>query len=244
MAPAPPLDAARVAVLIPVLARPERVQPLLASLFGSEARVHLRAVFLLSPGDIRETEAVATATVEHGGDRVASFAMVEPAGPGDYARKINRGVAQTDEEWVFLAADDLCFCPAWADAAVHAGTRSRRRVVGTNDLGNERVTRGEASTHTLVHRTYAEQGATFDRQPGVLLHEGYDHNFVDDELVLVARRRMEFVTASRSMVEHLHPHWGKARWDATYTRGQERFDDDRRLFGERSKAWRHRPLAR
>src|SRR6188768_4569590 len=95
-----------------------------------------------------------------------------PRENGDYARKVNYGVSATDEPWVFQGACDLRFHPEWLTAALRAANTRRKRVVGTQDLGNRLVLRGRHSTHSLVARSYIEEIGTGD-EPGKLLHEGY-----------------------------------------------------------------------
>lgn len=219
-------------VVIPVLNRPDRVEPLLASLYASQAAVELRPLFVVSPGDVAEEEAVRSSD--------ADWMLVPfPRGNGDYARKCNRAAAHahaTGHEWVFLGADDLCFCHGWADEALEvAAVAPYAQVIGTNDLGNPAVVRGEQATHSLVRTSYLARG-TID-EPGKLLHEGYAHNWVDNELVGTARARGVFVFAAHSHVEHLHPSWGKAADDATYRLGMEQYAADSQLFRVRERLW-------
>lgn len=216
-----------IAVLIPVLDRPVRVRPLVESLRACSHVIECRPVFLCSPNDRREIREVQ----KHAAPVVVPFEQ----GRGDYAAKINYGVKHTSDPFVFLAADDLRFHPGWAERAVACWYETRACVVGTNDLGNSRVTSGRHSTHTLVHRDYAECGTADD--PGVLLHPGYWHNFVDDEFVQTAISRETFAAAQDAHVEHLHPNWGKALEDHTYRLGIEHFNDDRAYFKKRSKLW-------
>jgi len=221
-----------VAVIIPVLGRPERVEPLLSSLYGSERDVELRPLFVVSPGDEAEESAVR----ESGADWML---MPKTREPGDYARKINRAFVSAWEngvEWVFMGADDLCFCEGWADVALEvAAATPTATVIGTNDLGNPAVTTGQHATHSLVRGSYLEAG-TID-ETGKLLHEGYRHNWVDNEFVATARHRGVFVFAAGSYVEHLHPAWGKAEDDAIYQLGLADFNDDRLLFRNRESLW-------
>lgn len=221
-----------IAVLVPVLGRPDRVEPLIDSLYGSEGRFKFRMVFIASPEDEEEIDALETS----GEDFIV---MPDLRGPGDYARKMNTAVEWTDEPWVFLGADDLCFCKGWADKAVGAHKQTGKRVIGTNDLGNPHVKKGAHSTHTLVHRSYVELGTIDD--PSRLLHEGYNHNWVDAEFIATAKRRNEFHPESSAWVEHLHPHWRKGRMDDTYQLGLKAFESDRALYRRRSRLWSTTP---
>lgn len=218
-----------VAVLIPVLGRPANAARVAESIRESDARA--TPLFLVSPGDDAELAAV-EATGE------PFYVMKWPGGGnGDYARKMNYGFreARADFEWVFLGADDLVFYPGWFDACLRRHAATYACVVGTNDLGNPRTIRGYHSTHTLVHRDYLECG-TID-EDGKILHEGYDHQYVDDEFIQTAMFRRTYVHAHDARVEHLHPNWGKSVEDETYRRGAAHFDEDRSLFERRQAMW-------
>jgi hypothetical protein len=154
---------------------------------------------------------------------------------GRYSEKINLAAALTPSTpYLFLGADDLRFHAGWFEAARSKMTGDVQ-VVGTNDLGNPRVTAGQHATHFLVKREYVAQG-TIDGKPG-LLHEGYVHNFVDDEFLGTARWRGAYAMALDSHVEHLHPDWGKAATDEVYAIGQLTFDRDRVLCQSRRSLW-------
>lgn len=217
-----------IAVLIPVLNRPTRVAPLVASLEAASRVIRCTPYFLVSPNDRDELAAIKAS-------RAKAFKVEWPAGQGDYARKMNHGFHQTDEPFVFLGADDLLFHPGWAERAVARWYETNCCVIGTNDMGNSRVTQGRHSTHSLVDRDYLECG-TIDEQ-GKVLHEGYQHNFVDDEFVHTAIWRSTYAQALDSMVEHLHPNWGKGAQDATYRKGMEHFNIDRRYYVNRQHLW-------
>lgn len=225
-----------VAILIPVLDRPQRVEALAVSLRASERTAKLRAVFICSPHDDKEIVAVR----EHGLEP-----MIVPWDPmqGDYARKVNYAFRRTDDEYVFLAADDLAFHPGWADAALATCERTGACVAGTNDLGNPRVRAGQHATHFIVSREYGECGTIDEPDSGKLLHEGYWHNFVDDEFRWTAISRETYAHSHEALVEHLHPHWKKAQWDETYTLGQAHFEVDRNYHQGRLRLWMPRARA-
>lgn len=223
-----------VVVLVPVLDRPRLIRPLLESLETSAVRERgegwtVRALFIATPGDRRELLELERVGADH---VIAPFAA---NARGQYARKINHGVEVTDETWMLLAADDLRFHPGWLRSAIDAHIQTGALVIGTNDLGNATVIRGDHATHSLVHRHYVAQG-TVDT-PGVLLHDGYDHNSVDVEFVETAKARHEFAFAADSHVEHLHRLWGKSQMDATYRKGLRNATADRRLMLSRRRLW-------
>lgn len=225
-----------VAILVPMLGRRESIEPLLASLlFATPESWSL--MFLCS---MEDTETLAACKAASGG-AVRTLTMPFPREHGDYARKINYGVRATQEPWVFQGASDLRFHPEWLTRALTAAERHKKRVIGTNDLGNRHVLRGKHSTHSLVARSYIDEVGTVDEK-GKLLHEGYRHNYVDMELVQAALHRGEFLHVRDSVVEHLHPNWGKAERDETYDLAldAENFGVDRMTFRKRQRVWRQR----
>lgn len=160
-------------------------------------------------------------------------------GHGDYARKINEGYRYSAEPFIFTGADDIDFHPEWYDAAraFLDGYGRAVGVVGTVDLCNQRTMDGEHSTHSLVARWYADKGACVD-QDHVIYHEGYPHDYVDDELVQTAMARGAYAHSYLSIVEHLHPNAAKAPDDETYRHGRanrrlglSRYRRRRRLWG-------------
>lgn len=219
-------------VVAPVLGRPENAQRVCDSLRDA-THVDYRLLFVCTHGDDDEIAAVRAT----GADM-----LVVPWAPGqgDYARKVNLAYARGREPWLFQAADDLRFEPGWDETGLAVGERTAAGVVGTNDLGNPRVRSGKASTHSFVRRAYVEDPGAVWGEVGTVLHAGYHHNFCDEELVNLAVSRARFVFARRCIVEHLHPHWGKADDDDTYRLGQGTFRLDQALYGRRQRGWRPR----
>lgn len=214
-----------VAVLVPMLGRAHRVAPLLQSLTATAPDA--RPVFLVSPNDTDVHRAIDANRAER--------IIVPGPHPGDYARKINTGYRHTTEPLLFLAADDLQFHPGWCEAAA-AELAPGIGVVGTNDLGSPRVIAGDHATHSLVTRAYVDEFGTID-QRGVVLHEGYQHEFVDDEFVETAKHRGAWAFAAGSHVEHLHPSWGKAPMDSMYAQQRRRMAAGRRVYQKRRHLW-------
>jgi hypothetical protein len=162
---------------------------------------------------------------KHGGRRLVH--------PGTFAEKVNFAYTQTSAPWLLLVGDDVVFRTGWLDQAQHVANKTGGNVIGTNDLGNARVMAGEHATHMMIRRSYVdEQGASWDG-PGVVCHEGYSHWFVDDELVTAAKQRGTFHPALGSIVEHMHPLWGKAEPDDVYVKGQENAQADKATFNKR-----------
>ncbi len=189
-------------ILVPVLRRPWRVQPLLDSIEAATPEPH-RTLFIVNDDDTAELEALTAA---------GARTLVVPAERRSFACKINDGYAATTEPWLFTAADDLHFRDGWFTRALTWATDTTG-VIGTNDLCNQRTMTGAHSTHSLVRRSYIEERSGVVDQPNIVLHEGYPHEFCDDELIQTAMTRGVFVHAFDSIVEHLHPNVGKAEDD-------------------------------
>ncbi len=213
-------------ILIPVLGRPQNAQPLVDNIHAATTVPHT-ILFVCSRDDQPEIDAC-----------TATGAVVVLSDDGRYAPKINlaSGFAHSNNasEWLFLGADDLRFHPGWDVAAIDTGYSAvGARVIGTNDLGNPTVMSGKHATHSLVHRSYIAQG-TFD-EPGKLLHEGYEHNYVDNEFVATAKARGVWAFASESHVEHLHPFWRKGTDDDIYKQGRKTYHQDGQTWKARQK---------
>jgi len=209
----------RVTVIVPVLNRPQNAEPFMRSLRASTGLADVVAVCSQSEdqyawdaagcGEVLFTEKIS------------------------FAEKVNLGLAKSDRRWVFLVGDDVRFHPGWLDHAQQVARDTGAKVIGTNDLGTTRVTSGDHATHMLIARDYIDDvGASWDG-PGVVCHEGYRHWYVDDEIVTAAKQRGVWAPSLASIVEHLHPLFGKAENDDTYRKGQYRMQSDQRLFRKR-----------
>jgi glycosyltransferase involved in cell wall biosynthesis len=216
---------AAVAVIVPVLGRPHRVKPLLASIAATTPERH-RVLFVADEDDDAELAALEAARAD----------VLAVASGASYAAKINAGYHATTEPVFFMAADDLAFRPDWYSRAASYFS-DEIHVVGTNDLCNPRVMCGQHSTHTLVKRSYIEEQSGVVDEADTVLHEGYAHEFCDDEFVQTAMARGVYAHAFDSLVEHLHPLANKAPDDATYLRGRARTAQSRRLFRQRRRLW-------
>ena len=212
---------AELAVLVPVLGRPHRVQPFLDSLRA--ATPDHRVLFICDPDDSPMIAAVAAADED----------WIEVS--DNYAAKINAGIEETDEPFIFCGADDLDFHPGWFETARDL-LELPVGVVSTNDLCNARNAKGNLATHPLVARWYVEEQGTVD-EPGKLMHEGYPHEYVDRELTETAQHRGAFAHCPESVVEHLHPMAGKAPMDALYAAQKERMRAGYRIYKARRPLW-------
>lgn len=225
-----------IVVLVPVLGREQAIRPLYDSL-SDATEVPWRLRFLCSPGD--EPAYVICGQVALNDSRVSVRVVSWEPQHADWAKKINLGYRETEEDFILLGATDLRFHPGWDTAALDVADATGAGVIGTNDLGNATVMRGHHSTHPLIRRAYVEQYGTIDEEDKIL-HEGYCHQWVDTELCETAMARGQWAFAKNSHVEHLHFMWGKSERDATYDKALSTTREDHRLYGKRRALWHRR----
>lgn len=227
------MSGATLLMIIPVVQRPHRAAPVFESIQRATPPGVARVLFVGNHGDEPEHEACRATG--------ADLMVIGVRRDGDYARKVNAAYRASTEPLLFLGADDLDFHPGWFEAVmrrIDAGAA----VVGTNDLGNPRVMRGEHATHCVVTRDYVDRFGTID-QPGEVLHEGYAHEYCDDELVGTAKMRQAWAFAEDAHVEHLHPNWlgsdgkPKAPSDHLYSDQRRRMRQSRPLYLRRRQMW-------
>lgn len=215
----------RVAVIVPVMRRPQAAKPFMDSLRASTG---MATVYAIVDGDDDETR---LAWLDAGAV-VCGTSESEPL--RTFAKKINHGYQITEEPWLFIVGDDVRFHAGWLDHAMHAANVRGCDVVGTNDLGNPRVLAGEHATHMLIRRSYVDEyGGSWDG-PSVLAHDKYAHMFVDDEIVAAAKQRHMFTVALSSIVEHMHPVWEKGATDEVYALGRKFAFQDKQRFTKRA----------
>lgn len=226
----PPPATGRAAVVVPVLGRPEHAEPFMRSLRASTGLTMAYAVVERSDLEAAEAWRAAGAELLWGDDE---FVDGEGTAAHTFAEKVNLGYRQTTEPWLFICGSDVKFHAGWLDHAQHVADTLGGEIIGTNDLGNPRVMSGDHATHLLIRRSYVDEfGASWDG-PKVVCHEGYRHNFVDDEIVTAAKQRGVWQMALGSVVEHLHPLFNKGVEDEVYEIGQSSWGLDRALFKAR-----------
>lgn len=267
----PPPATEEVAVIVPVMRRPQSAGPFMRSLRASTGLATVFAVADEEDGETIDAWRTAGATVltmklDQPGTfaekvnyayecisqtpQLVTTAAMTAATASEFAAKFassTRGAFSTmvlpaeasvtrtapEPEWLFAVGDDVRFHPGWLDHAMEAAG-DRFHVVGTNDLANPRVTSGEHATHMLIRRSYVDDvGASWDG-PKAVAHE-YRHWFVDDEIVAAAKQRGVWTPALRSVVEHLHPAFGKGENDEVYELGQSFAEQDKATFAARLK---------
>jgi glycosyltransferase involved in cell wall biosynthesis len=225
-------DEHAVAVLCPVLNRPENVAPLVESFRANTSEGEATLYFIVEKGDTGgEIQAVEAAR--------SLGARVRYGTAHTFAEKLNFGLQETDEPWVLCIGDDVRFHEGWLDQARKLS--SEFDVIGTNDTAgavkNKAVANGSHADHFFVRRAYVdEHGACLDG-PGVLAPECYKHWFVDKEIVSLAKARGVFSPCLDSIVEHLHPGYdgneAARQADSTYMLAVEHADADQETFKDR-----------
>lgn len=218
-----------VAIIVPTLGRPDSLRPLLQSVATTTPVGAAQVVFVVDHED-KPTHDELQAAWQQGWRFGRCFE------DGTYPEKVNVGYRASDAPFVLPAADDVVFHPGWLEQAL-AAFEPGVEVVGTNDL-TPITSDGQHATMPIVRRSYIEkQGAAFG-EPGVVLHEGYHHNFVETELCQLAQQRGVFFSCPASIIEHRHPAWGTREADDTDRKGNMRNgDEDRQLFEERRARW-------
>ncbi len=220
-----------ISILCPVLARPQNARPLVDSIRSNTTVPH-EIIFLCTEGDLEQIKACDEC-------EVPVWFIGEPAGKGNYAKKINAGFSRTSMPFVFTAADDVTFTPGWDTAILAEAERTGAGMVGSQDEANPLVKRGKHSTHSLFRRSYIDEvGGTFFDGPGIVYHEKYAHQWIDTEAVKAAMDRGEWAFARRSVVRHHHPFYDKTvRIDPTYKKALGDASHDSMLYRERVGRW-------
>jgi len=218
-----------IAIVIPILGRPERAQLLMSSIRVSTT-VPYRVLLVLSPDDPTNTD----------WQRAGADWLIAPweAGPGDFAKKMNLGYRETSEDFIFLGASDLEFTSGWDVEAIKVADATGAGIIGTQDGMNPVVKKGQHATHPLVSREYIrDMGGTPDGT-GDIYCELYDHQCVDNELIELGQARGVWAFAHNSVVIHHHPMYDRtSKMDATYAKALARGKEDRVLFMRRRKLW-------
>lgn len=217
------------ATLVPVLNRPQNVEPLVASWELSQTPGVL--VFIVEVDD--NDERIALEAVAH--RRGVKVLPVMSA--HTWPQKINTGVANVTADWYLCAADDVEFQRGWWQATVELRSDPTVGVIGTNDSltgrGNPAVAEGQHTCHPLIRRTYIEQRGIWG-QRGLAVCEEYHHWYVDNELVVTAKLRDAWAFCREAVLHHKHPYWEGGTLDATYLLGEANADVDRMTWERRA----------
>lgn len=213
-----------VAVIVPVLNRPQNVAPLVRS-FRETTTGNAHLYFVCDEDDTDEIAAIKDA---------GATALISTRG-STYAQKVNSGYEQTVEPWLFVTGDDVRFRRGWIAAARRLSDRFD--VIGTNDTaepgkGNPKVANGSHADHFFIRRSYVD---TFGGSlAGLVCHEGYQHFYSDVEVIELAKARRVFAPCLESVVEHLHPDNQMASVDDTYLLGWSHREHDEAEWRKRA----------
>lgn len=215
-----------VSIIVPTLKRPRLLGPLAMNIHLTTPTSYT-LMFVADEDDEKTIERVR---------RIGNASLTIFS--GTYPEKINAGVAETTEDFVVLANDDVEFHMGWYRESWTALRKPSVQVVGGPDL-SPATENGDHATMPIVRRSYIEDPGASWGEPGVALHEGYHHNYSETELWQLALDRGVARFVQGCVIEHKHPDWGKASLDETYERGaRTNFDEDQALYAERSEAWR------
>lgn len=208
-------------ILVPSLGRAQRLEEVARNIHAATPEAH---DILFCVGD-PESKAVL--------DRLGERYLDDEGEPDQrYVTRMNKlirivryeGTART----VFFGSDDVVHHRGWLSEALRVMAEGPQVVV-VNDLRNRN------GTQAVMHIDYSIE-AVFDA-PGDVFHDGYQHNFADDEQFFTAFHKGVYARAGASFVEHLHPVWGKPDslpWDKTYTNAQAHWIEDAKRFHERA----------
>lgn len=155
-------------------------------------------------------------------------------GPASYAGAINTGAAHSEADWIFTGADDLEFTPGWFARCAQSMQDIAVDVIGTNDGDWPATATGASASHMLVRRQYIDQrGGAADAVRGQVLHDGYGHYCVEQELVFTAQARGRYAHCADAMVLHK-----PERTDAKAAQNEARRAKDRALYDSRKPLWK------
>jgi hypothetical protein len=205
------------AILIPSLNRPQRLQATIEAIHANTSEPHT-IMFCVSDPESRDI-------LDAAGEWYLDDSDVEDR---RYVTRMNKLVRYLDgAETIFYGSDDVIHHPGWLTNALKV-METGPDVVVVNDLHNAR------GTQALMRRSYLSN-AVFDA-PGDAFHDGYLHNFADNEQHFTAYMHRTYERAMDSVVEHLHPIFRASNsitWDETYTHAMEGWQHDEALFQSR-----------
>lgn len=210
-------------IFIPIL-RTERIEKIVANI-GSSTNESYNIYFIVEKPDF---------------DRLAvnsgnNYSVLLNKRSATYAGAINSAYEQTNGDYFFTGADDLEFQKDWLEIALRK--MKDFDVVGTNDLMNKHVLKGEKATHYLVKRSYIEKHqGTIDKTYPVLFE--YNHNYCDWEFIETAIKRKAFTPCLESIVKHNHWTKGRSKRDSVYEKNDLTKNKDLETFNSRKHLWK------
>lgn len=208
-----------IAVIVPVMRRPQSVRALLSSFQASNPTGDM--YFVVDEDDGPQREAVKKVN----GNEIVNFDRLKT-----FARKCNLGYRLTDEPWLLFIGDDVVFHKNWQqNAFAECGDKA---FISTNDLLTTRVKNGQHAVHPIISRDFIDTVGTSWDGPCRVCHEGYKHSYVDDEWTIVAKNNNQFGFSPTSVIEHVHPLSGEAV-DPVHNLANENRERDHKLWIKR-----------
>lgn len=209
------------AILIPTVHRPEKLQNILDNAHEATTVAH-QVYFIAEVTD----EPTKQALKDLDGGHVAVIGEF-----GSCAKAINAGFQASCEPFAFTGNDDLRFHTGWDTAAIDELEQTGLAACGTND-GNGRMT-----CFAMVRRSYIDQHSGVFDQPGTLYHP-YESQYVDTEFADYMKARGQWTESEASLTEHLHWEFGKA--DAShpnYQKARATCSTDEATYRARRPLW-------
>jgi hypothetical protein len=230
-----------ISILLPTLGRAEKLPGLAANIADTTQGHDWQLVFALDRADIASWEKLQDALMYVS----TRGQIIAVACDGTYPVKTNAAYRASSGSLVLPTADDVVFREGWLEPVIERfqevsvdGTAEwfTYHVVGTNDLSP--MSNPRHATMPVIRRAYIETLGCSWGEPGLVFHEGYRHNFVETEICKLADQRGVWVYEPSSVIEHLHPAWGKREEDDTDEKGNKAgFEADHRLHEERLSEW-------
>lgn len=213
----------KVAILIPTYGRPHRIAPLIENITSVTDMSLVEIVFIVEADDQATIDACESLGVTY---------LINTRAR-NYAGAMNTAVRTLQNEFFYASSDDFLYHENWLQPLLNYS--AAYSVVGSNDLGNPAVAQGQLAVAFLIKKSYLSR-AVLD-SPGDMVHEGYLHNFADTELTQTAISQNEYGYCSESIVEHMHPAFGKGADDNTYHLQDGTWDHDAMVYQTRSILW-------
>lgn len=214
-----------VAIIIPTYHRSHMMRKNVDNIYDASGRENVDVVFVVENDD-KESISV--------GHELDALVLINQRTRG-YAGANNTAARVLTHNYFYTANDDFLFHENWLPPMMKlAGSFG---IVSPNDLGNPMVMSGIMGTSFLVSRRYLPMACA--DSSGDLFHEGYIHNFCDNEMTATAISNNEFVYCPESIVEHLHPSFNKAIEGLEYGKSVDvgLFELDRARFESRRHLW-------
>jgi glycosyltransferase involved in cell wall biosynthesis len=209
----------KVAILTPTYGRPHKIQSYIDNIRSVTNMDLAEIVFIVEDDDLEVKK-----LCQESGEKTFINTRARSFGGA-----MNTAVRLLDNQYFFGSSDDFFFHPNWLEPLLEL--TEKYGFIKCNDLGRT----DNLATCYLINRSYLTR--CVPDSPEDIVCEKYLHNFTDTELTAVAIANGEYYYCQESIVEHMHPVWGKAEYDATYGLQNGTWQYDENIFYERSSFW-------